>query len=343
MRDLLKTFEADLGTYLGSRAVFALVNVFFNGELAVAVFWFLSGYVISIKLFEGNANYLIAAIAKRYFRLAIPVLGSVLFAYSLMRFGWMYNDELSIVLHGNKDSWLGSLFDFEPNLLGALKAGLWDTFFQPGIGYIYNPVLWTMNPELFGSFLCFVIHGALNRTSIRYILVFVAIVAGLYFLKAWIISFMLRYLLSEIDFGGGLEKARSVLRYLFQGGRQNAVMLVLTIVCGGFPDYYGLSYPFVSAAIVIIVIHGRVGQRFLASRAAVWLGRISFSAYLLHLPIICSLGAFLYLQLPFAHPLKVAISVLVVVVSTLVISHYYARYVDRLAITQSNVVGQNAI
>lgn len=117
------THSQIVGTMLNS-----FVYLLFAGKLSVHVFWFMSGYVLSIKLFSATGNdYLKAAVIKRYFRLAIPVLASVLLAYGLMKGGWMYNSELARVL-GERYSGLNTVYNFDPDLLNAIRSGLWDSF-----------------------------------------------------------------------------------------------------------------------------------------------------------------------------------------------------------------------
>ena len=70
------------------------LTVFFSGPFAVVVFFVLSGFVLSHSFFlRPNFTVLISAAVRRYFRLAIPVTASTLFAYGLLRSGAYFNQE----------------------------------------------------------------------------------------------------------------------------------------------------------------------------------------------------------------------------------------------------------
>ena len=104
---------AVLGAHIFTPFISYVLHFLTDGEIAVYIFWLMSAYVISINLFRKNTrNYIKSVIAKRYFRLVIPVLGSVLFAYSILTFGGMHNQLLGVA-SGNE--WLGRFYMFEPN------------------------------------------------------------------------------------------------------------------------------------------------------------------------------------------------------------------------------------
>src|SRR5688572_9683087 len=76
-----------------------LISLLYEGALPVFIFWLMSAYVISIKLFDpvknDNNKYLVEAATKRYFRLAIPVFAASLVCFVLLKANLLYNAALA--------------------------------------------------------------------------------------------------------------------------------------------------------------------------------------------------------------------------------------------------------
>lgn len=99
----------------------ALVGFLHTGTFSVALFFVLSGYVLTFRYSSAKDTELIESLAiKRYFRLAIPALGSILIAYFLMKLGLMYNQEAVSL---TQSVWLGWFYNFSPTFFGALYEG----------------------------------------------------------------------------------------------------------------------------------------------------------------------------------------------------------------------------
>ncbi|MFZ2835300.1 MAG: acyltransferase family protein, partial [Candidatus Moraniibacteriota bacterium] len=129
----------------------SVLNLFYNGNFAVCVFFVLSGYVLSHKFFVFKDNEIITASAvKRYLRLAIPVAFSVFCAYILMKFSLFYNQQAA---EASGSGWLGGFWDFKPDFIDSLNQTFIGTFFSNV--FEYNMTLWTIAFEFFGAFLVF--------------------------------------------------------------------------------------------------------------------------------------------------------------------------------------------
>ncbi|MEM7298006.1 MAG: acyltransferase family protein [Bacteroidota bacterium] len=197
---LLILLKEQLNLPLVPHGIHAFVIVFLDGNLAVFIFWFMSAYVISIRLFtEGNQDYLYKSITKRYFRLMIPALGSIFLAYSLLSLGLMFNQELAIEGGLEINKWLNNLYNFDPSLFMSLKSGIWDAFFDYNELSSYNAALWTMYPELMGSLFVFGLFAAVGNRRKRD-LIYLAIFLIVVFLKTyWLASFVLGYWYSDVN------------------------------------------------------------------------------------------------------------------------------------------------
>ena len=163
--------------YLVSKAGQYLITGFHDGNFAVWVFWVMSAFVLSRKYFqliklnltEESAEYLTKSVLKRYPRLFVPVLASVIFAYLLLAGGAMTNNQLYLSLGTHtSNGWLPTFYDFDPSLPQAIKSAVWDTFFDFNRDVSYNTVLWTMEPEFFGSIFLFGFLSLLGNKKIRW-------------------------------------------------------------------------------------------------------------------------------------------------------------------------------
>ncbi|WP_433946748.1 acyltransferase family protein [Paenibacillus sp. SN-8-1] len=170
------------------------INLLFNGNFSVTLFFVLSGYVLSYRFFRDKVNRVIYSSAvRRYFRLAIPAFVSVIFAFALMSFEFGYFDDISPVTM----STMPDPYAADPTIWAMWTEGLFHTFFT--YGNKYNPVLWTMTYELFGSFLIFTFLILLGKLRIRYIAYPLLIYC---FLDSYYLGFVLGLLLSDLHNSG---------------------------------------------------------------------------------------------------------------------------------------------
>jgi len=113
-----------------------------NGTAAVAIFFVLSGFVLTLGGMEKRdwSQFLIGAL-KRWPRL-VPLVATVNVMSAVFLMLGLYQDR----------SWFGaSAFRQDTSVIGrALTEGIFSTFFVGSASF--NSVLWTMHYELFGSF-----------------------------------------------------------------------------------------------------------------------------------------------------------------------------------------------
>lgn len=341
LSDFLGKFDSWILTYL----VLGLVNIVLNGELAVYIFWFLSAYVISIRLFTtADLSYVTSAFSKRYIRLALPVLTSVFLSYAFLSLGWMHNQEVALQ---QANHWLSDYYNFDFDLYSAVKSGLWDTFFRSKLNE-YNPVLWTINPELYGSFVCFVLFLIFRKNKFQ--LHFCLFIGGIALLldKYWLVTFILGYSLCAVHYEERLELITRRISVLFKNQGLNSILFLCLLIAGGIYSYlfggryrdYSIFYVPVSGLIIMLLTQTPKLQKFFARSYFVWLGRVSFSLYLIHFPVICSIGCFAYLHLPFENTLKVVFLGVGILVICLAIAYLFTKYIDEFSKSIANQFGR---
>jgi peptidoglycan/LPS O-acetylase OafA/YrhL len=325
------------------------------GDLAVSIFFILSGIVLSAKFFRtGQEGVVMASAIKRYFRLAIPVLGSAVLAYGLLRLGLMFN-----VPAGNLTSdWWKAFWLFEPNFWAAVTEGVWGAFTTTADARSYNPVLWTMQLEFAGSFLVFgmlLLFGKLrNRWAIY-------VVLGLLLWRTYYLAFLLGVMMCDYWFARGPgaaeaghgEAGRMLRRMVW------LPLLAVSLLLGSYPvagtkgtifdnivaPYIGpnltvLIHVVAAAGIILAVMSSGLMQRVLMWRPVLFLGRISFPLYLLHFMILGSYTSYLFVTLSAKMSMKTAMLITLVPTFAVLISaaYLFARYVDEPAIRLSGRV-----
>jgi peptidoglycan/LPS O-acetylase OafA/YrhL len=291
------------------------LSLVINGGFAVRIFFVLSGFVLSLSYFRRKKVQVVTqAASRRYPRLMLPALGSVMFAWGLLKLGWYWNIEAAALLQQSPaDSWLLRWFRFDRSFVDALREGAYGTFFNFNEGATFfnfkpartlNASLWTMPWELAGSLLVFsllALFGWLKRRFLIY-----AIVALAFYAMEW--PFL-------VDFVAGLALCDVFTHYEHADWEKTlspvwpTAALITGLILGGlleewpsthhgFSSYFISCWPTVPAVLIIggVIFSSKV-QCALEGRTMAFLGKISFPLYLFHLSVICSVGCGLYVWL----------------------------------------------
>jgi|LakMenE18May11ns_1017448.scaffolds.fasta_scaffold9952989_4 peptidoglycan/LPS O-acetylase OafA/YrhL len=298
--DLIEQVEQRLGLQCS-----ILLSGILDGNFCVWLFWVMSAFVLSVR-YHSSTNEIDAqksvtsATIRRYPRLALPVLASVLCAWVLVYAGWMTNHDLAVSLNQQKGTWLDSFYGFTPSFFSALKCGLWDSFLDYDPSTSYNRNLWTMEIEFFGSLFIFAFLALIGKHPVRLICYPIAFVilnrlqlnGGNAFLVGIVLSDL--YASREIIAGWiGLKNHQYLEAFL--GSRGFLILSAIPIVYFiGLPNYFGLLHLVLAALITYYLLFDTFLSRILSGRLFVFLGAISFGVYLAHIPLICSLGYPLY-------------------------------------------------
>lgn len=311
-----------------------------SGTLSVSIFFVLSGFVLSIGYFQTKNNEVVKKLAtKRYLRLMLPALASILICYFLMKLGLSHIQEAAMFTHSG---WLSGAWTFTPHLIDAFRDGLL-TIFTAGSDP-YNNVLWTMTTEFAGSFIVFGFLLLFARSRYRWIGYLILTVI---LFNTWFAGFGIGMILADLYQVGYLKQVRRS-RLMIAG------ILILGIIFGGYPlgvtqgtiyqvfsylPFHNLNYQMVSTTIGASLVVGAVLSSLQVSKALQHkkisiLGKYTFSLYLIHLPVLYTFttGTFVLLHHYMGYNKSVALALLLSIPIVWSVTFIFEKYVDKPAI-----------
>jgi peptidoglycan/LPS O-acetylase OafA/YrhL len=327
--------------------------ILWSGDTAVMIFFVLSGFVLAQSGQAGfGAVEFGARILKRFARLGIPVAAGILFTGALYRFGAIHNQQAGLV---SRSKWLVAFYlpEQRPGLFWSAAGGS----ILRGSDWWIGP-LWSTHVQFFGSLLVFalialfgkdrraglalggVVAWAVVAGSSRFGIHFAAIVSG-----ALLHQFVSRA--KKVN-----DKSTPAPWKLFS----IIVGVVGIIYLGSWPDevvvgswyeplarVFGFtnylrprSYAHTVAALLVVwfVLTKKPLQRILTTSVLQRTGRLSFAIYLVHWPILMSLGAFVFARVATAASslyLGAAVASAVTLFSTFAVAALFRAWVEKPA------------
>lgn len=310
----------------------------YSGDAAVFVFFVLSGFVLSYAILKSPDQFnhkIKSMMIKRYPRLMIPALISCLIIWSVFK-----------------------VIDIDSHLVGgwlqaftAQNFSLKQAFYEGTIGaFLFsdsniNWVLWTMTIELMGSFALFFLLYLYHHQKNAFFLASLLIPCLAYYWRGQGFCFGI----SSFIFG--------MYIYLYAKPLKNysaVIMLLIGLYFAGAHNtsaayswvYHFLgesTYDYCNFIAGILIVYSILMNPLLSKRLdhpfLVWLGKLSFSIYLLHLLmlyLICIPLFNLFSSWQWNYSLSVIVSAIAAILMTLWVAQGYSRYVDQFAITVSN-------
>ncbi len=283
--------------------------LFVDGPMAVYVFFILSGDSLSTAFVTtGQLRGLQRMMAKRYFRLSVPIFLSVTATLIVMRLGLVRNQQAAVIVHGQ--SWLGTFLMFRASMGDVVHYAMLGVFGWADAPLNFNSFLWTMPVEMVGSFLLFCYLPLVPRLRWPMAVTF-GLMAGFAWLTMYFGFFFFGILLAQLRAAGLFAWLRKSLFSRFAGAA--------VIACAYGYEYWRHAYPAPNplrtdalavaenflflhalAIIAILVVCGVYMSLdavwFFRTRISRILGQLSFGIYLFQLPIICSLESILIIR-----------------------------------------------
>jgi peptidoglycan/LPS O-acetylase OafA/YrhL len=243
-------------------------------------------------------------------------------------------------------SFVGALLDASVwSVLGFGNTTLfgWVAPYAPILDSSIDPPMWSLHVEFWGSMLVLPVVAARSWGALTYRLVLVgaAVACGPF----PITLFLLGHLCAPL---ARMEKSMPRLGLLCIAA--GLLLSTVTYIPGQYrivdligqfallrPHYFFKLPPMIAAMLLFLVVLVTPAARTaLATKPVLWLGRQSFSIYLVHVPVLFSAGVAAYLVggILLAGPVALG--------GTLVLAAGFERLVDRPAVAWSRAVGRSA-
>lgn len=315
------------------------------GNFSVCIFFILSGYVLTQKYFKTkDKSIIISGAVRRYIRLFIPVLAAILLSYLMASAGVFHYYIETVIISGNNN--YAGYWIFTPNIADAIKQALWGAFFAGED--TYNPVLWTMTIEFYGSMLVFAMAFLFGQQRARWTFY---LAAAVFFFNSYYLAFII---------GMGLADTLNSKISIFKTG--NKIVLGIILISGLFIGSYPvgtvtndslysflnngifqtpkLTYHILGAGMILyVLLNSQWLQNIFSSQLLIFLGKISYSLYLIHFLVISSFtcALFLFLYQVFPYVVAILISCIVSVLLLIPLSYLFYRYIDIAGVQLSKI------
>ncbi|RZA21298.1 MAG: acyltransferase [Proteobacteria bacterium] len=278
------------------------------------IFLMLSGYVLT----EGNWRLahkprVHRQLVKRYFRLTIPMLASVLVVLALVWAGLCYHVPASWLL--GVESWLGDKLPMQATLGDAIYDATIRVYLPHPDALSYNPFLWTMQAELWGSLTLFAIL-LLDRRISPYATLFVA--AALFFsVRPITCSIIIGGLISLLRHDGHLDGAIEEMR---RKPWLQVCYLMTAFSLGSLAMPVGLQQiaaPLAGILVIVPLLASKSMQKLLSTEPMQFLGKLSLPLLLVQFPVLISFTSWAMLWLKGTGSFNLASATLVAINSSL--------------------------
>lgn len=315
------------------------LNLLYNGNFAVELFLVLSGFVLCLGFFRtGDTKKLKSGAKRRYIRLVIPILAVNILVYFLMAAGLYYNSQAAELTKSM--DWFYGFNNFKPHFGEMLLESLAGCFLWGSNAY--NGVLWTMPYLFLGALTVYLAAALVGKNPLRYVayavMMATALVTNIYFTGIFFGFFVCDVVCTRENLISWYKKRPWLSWLCFTAGIYLASYPSIgTDMSGTIYHVLGtprvVPYHLAGAALILVgVIGNETLQRVFGSRVPAYLGKISYSLYLLHFPVIATFSSFFFLKLQgtLGYHLTVGLDFVLTTFIVLGLSFLSQRYVEPL-------------
>jgi peptidoglycan/LPS O-acetylase OafA/YrhL len=336
------------------------LRVAFDGHTAVYVFFLISGAVLTGSFARGGAWP--GQVLKRLLRLGVPVAAAAVFALMLVAALPQAHRQAAVV---SGSAWLAMDSSGAPTVshlvreigLDSLVLGYREyTLFAPLAGYLptldhsLDAPFWSLHLELYGSFLVLGLVWMQARSVWlhRAAVCVCAAVFGIHPMFLFVLGHLCaaRLQRAAVPFVGA---ALIALGLAMSANKDWGPLELLRAGIARFapvaaPDLFQFQSQLAAVALFVGVLFSPGAQRLLSTAPFSHLGRLSFGIYLVHFPILFTVGCigFLALAATLPYPAAVAGTFAGFTLAVLITASAFERWVDRPAIRLSRTLADLA-
>lgn len=352
----------------------APLGFFADGGCAVLLFFLMSGLVLTYS-FERTPNALASGLARRFVRLGLPLAAAVLFAFVLQATlpgwsaaaaqnagsAWLAGNQVSAdVVRAMADlSGLTMLTGYSNTTLFGILS-----YYAPNILTSSDNPIWSLHIEFWGSALVLGLVWARAHSHRLYIAVLCAsvVLIGSNALMLLVLGHLSGLLVRMQHSRRWHERPGISLAALallaagiwlcedhnFQHDIQNHIPGLwrfgqLASLGNVVRPYEAFNFTIMAGAVMVYtaVLVLPLAHRICSMRVPAWLGRMSFPIYLLHWPVMMTIGSMTFLFVsPLGQQMAAITALFVGLLVTLPLAVLFERFVDQPAIELSRILGR---
>ncbi|WP_076738088.1 acyltransferase family protein [Cronobacter sakazakii] len=314
------------------------LNIIYNGDMAVYIFFALSGFVLSLT-FNRTRDHadILSGVIKRYPRIMLPVAGSMLFMYVIM--------ELT-------DKLIGQAFGAQFFYI------LEQIFYQIPFTHVAltNYPLWSMSYELYGSLLVFSMLAIFGLSKHR--LYFYSLMLAYFFISddsIYYSLFVFGVILCEVTKGGRFKINPSARLLMFIFGlllattplpRDNMSQYIGAYAYLKIFDHFQYMPVAIIAGVIgsmllfVSIIDSPMAIKFFSCKLMKFLGKISFPLYLTHATVIYVISFVLHRDYANISMNEFLLATLLTVFISIPVATLFEKYVDAPSINLSKKISK---
>lgn len=262
-----------------------------NAGLAVMLFITISGYLSwkTSKRLNDSLHYLNRYVLKKYLRFAIPFGFAFIILYISYFFG-IYDFFDPVFRRSMICQQGGENPIFQVSVVEFIKA----VVISPMQNRFWDAPLWMMPIIFYGSIFVFVVRLIITkmRPSKAFIVILFCSIIIIMFNKLYmgiVCGLMMAFLWNKIEKTKEYLQSKNFYRFFLV-----VVLLIISYllnVCLYFN--HEISHTLVSVFIILAAYYSVIITKVLESNVVQFLGRISFSIYIWHFPVLCSFSSYL--------------------------------------------------
>lgn len=300
-------------TYSGNAApshMFAKLDVYLaqspfafliNGNFLVCIFCVVSAVSISYSIFgKTDWNRLSRSLIKRFPRLALPLFATSLLVYFMIKLSLFENDTAVQI---TQSWWLARYYRHDLNLWRVFRTSFIDVWFVGNDEF--STAFWMLKYIFYGSFATYLLSIMAWKKNQKILIVYFFTAVVFLLLDNLIFNFILGTIL-----GYFISNEMKPLHSKLIG----AFLILLGMFFGGYPtgitpDNIYRFFPDVLQEVKPYFVYHSVGAffvvagfycldlRLLKRKLFLFLGKISYAVYLLHIPVLFSFSTKLFVFL----------------------------------------------
>lgn len=327
------------------------------GDFWVSIFCLISGFIIANQVWKMTEDKQFSkALLKRYPRLMLPVLCISIFVFIMLQVGLFYNSQAAAL---TRSEWLDMFYHDKSGVIELLTDSLIDDWFV-GMRLIYSNAFWMLKDLFMGSFVAYIL-AAMGKEKKKRMFVVYLFVSLIYLsinsrMADFALGVLAAFLFAQLGqiFGPVKEKEKSNNRswpVIMIG----ILLLVIGFLLGAYPVeciptngyryllpiqnfLYGRLTPYLFyhklAAFSLVLGIGMLSQvqKILGSKVCCFLGKISYAVYLIHIPVLFSLTAVLFVKINAStgrYNLAAGVALVISLAVIILLSWLFQKYIEK--------------